>query len=78
MTTPILLIAGHAVALAGGQLAAGGIGSAVGEVNVNAPPASGPAIAAAGTAAAQPVTTRGLSDKGWPEVAAVVPLPQLV
>ena len=42
MTTPTLLIAGQAAAPAGGQWAAGGAGSAVGEVNVKAPVASGP------------------------------------
>ena len=42
MTTPTLAMAGHAVPPAGGQLAAGGFGSGVGEVIVNAPVESGP------------------------------------
>jgi hypothetical protein len=56
--------AGQAAVLAGGQLAAGAVGSAVGEIKVNTPFASGPVIAAGGTAVAHPATTSGLSDNG--------------
>ncbi len=47
ITTATLAMAGQAVALAGGQLATGGVGNGVGDVRVNAPVASGPAIAEA-------------------------------
>jgi hypothetical protein len=71
-------MAGHIVALIGGQASAGGVGNAVGEVSVNAPVESGPLIAEAGTAVAQPVTVRGFNEKGCPHAAGVVPLPQFV
>jgi hypothetical protein len=71
-------MAGHIVALIGGQASAGGVGNAVGEVSVNAPVESGPLIAEAGTAVAQPATVRGFKEKGWPHAAGVVPLPQFV
>jgi hypothetical protein len=60
----MLLIAGQAVALAGGQLAAGAVGNAVGEVSVNVPAASGPVRAEGGTAAAHPVTASGFREYG--------------
>jgi hypothetical protein len=74
----MLLIAGHIVALVGGQAAAGGGGNALGEVRVKAPVESGPVMAEVGTAVAHPVTTRGFNEKGCPQTAGVVPLPQLV
>jgi hypothetical protein len=73
-----LAIAGQAVALAGGQLAAGVAGNAVGDVNVKEPVASGPVIAERGTAAAHPATASGFREIGWPHAEGVVPLPQFV
>ena len=78
ITTATLLTAGHICALAGGQAAAGGVGSAVGDVTVNAPVESGPLMADAGTAVAHPASAKGLSETGCPHFAGVVPLPQLV
>ena len=64
ITTATLLMAAQAVAPAGGQFAAGGAGSAVGEVRVKAPVESGPVIAAPGTAAAHPATPSGFKETG--------------
>ena len=64
MTTATLAMTGQAVAPAGGQFATGGVGSAVGEVRVNMPDASGPLMAADGTAVAHPVTLSGFRDTG--------------
>ena len=76
MTTPTLAMAGHAVPPAGGQLAAGGVGSGVGETMVNAPVESGPLSPGAGVAVPQPES--GFREMGWPHWPAVAPLPQLV
>jgi hypothetical protein len=71
-------MAGQAVALAGGQLAAGAAGKAVGDVNIKDPVASGPVIAELGTAEAHPATASGFREIGCPQVEGVVPLPQFV
>src|SRR4029077_9221567 len=78
MTTPTLLTAGQAAGPAGGHMAAGGTGSATGDVKVKAPAASGPETADGGTLVAQPAPTRAFNVMGRPQSSAVAPLPQLV
>src|ERR1700683_1580848 len=67
MTTAMLGMAGHALAPAGGQLAAGAVGNAVADTIVNAPVASGPVSPGAGVAVPQPAS--GFKEIGCPPVA---------